>query len=129
MNGNITVVVDRSEPTWKVTVTNASDEALTYEMMGKVPRGLGVELWEDDAGIRIHAEDLAKYLNVDGFPAGLQKIEPKSSVTFRLNPKSMSATDHTQLEKWQNIEKTGNYVRRVFFGVYASRLMSVSPEN
>lgn len=128
VDGIVTVSVDRSEPVWKVVVSNTSDQELTYEMMGKVPRGLGIELWNDEVGSRIHAEDLAKFLNIDGFPADLRKLEPKASVTFLLDPKSMSSTDSKKLEEWKKIERMGYYDCRVFFGIYASRLISVSPK-
>ena len=95
VNGIVTVSVDRSEPIWKVVVTNTSDQELTYQMMGKVPRGLGIELWNDGVGSRLHAEDLAKYLHLDGFPADLRKLKSKGSISFPLNPKSMSCLLYT----------------------------------
>jgi hypothetical protein len=48
VEGQVTVEVDRSKPVWIVTVTNHSAQKLSYEMMGKVPRGLGLEVWDPD---------------------------------------------------------------------------------
>ena len=130
VNGSVTVEVDRSKPAWIVTVTNLSDEKLSYEMMGKVPRGLGLELWDLDnkhGGVRVHAEDLAKSLNIDGFPADIREIAAGQSEKFLLDPKSMSTTDDTSLLQWKRARDNGYYQCRVFFGMYASRLMTVSP--
>lgn len=130
VNGSVTVEVDRSKPAWIVTVTNLSDEKLRYEMMGKVPRGLGIELWDLDnkhGGVRIHAEDLAKSLHIDGFPADIREIAAGQSEAFLLDPKSMSTTDDTSLLQWKRARDSGYYQCRVFFGMYASRLMTVSP--
>ncbi len=130
VNGSVTVEVDRTKPMWIITVTNLSDEKLRYEMMGKVPRGLGIELWDLDhkhGGIRVHAEDLAKSLNIDGFPADLREIAAGQSEKFLLDPKSMSTTDDTTLLQWKRARDNGYYQCRVFFGMYASRLMNISP--
>jgi len=130
VNGPVTVEVDRSKPAWIVTVTNLSAEKLSYEMMGKVPRGLGIELWDLDnkhGGIRVHAEDLAKSLNIDGFPADIREIAAGQSEKFLLDPKSMSTTDDTTLLQWKRARDIGYYQCRVFFGMYASRLMNVFP--
>ena len=127
VDGVVSVTVDQSKQPWSVTVTNRSDQEVTYEMMGKVPRGLGIELWEEGIGTQLHAEDLAEYLDTDGFPADLRELKPKGAVRFQLNPKSMSSTDQEQFEKWEQIERIGYYNCRVFFGVYASRIFSVEP--
>lgn len=130
VRGVVAVEVDRSKPVWAITVTNQSAEKLSYEMIGKVPRGLGLEVWgsgEDDTAFRVHAEDLAEYLNVDGFPADLREILPGKSATFQINPKSMSATDIETFLKWKKINEDGYYTCRVVFGIYSSRLMEVSP--
>lgn len=128
VDGAVSIDVDSSKPVWPVTVTNRSEDTLSYEMMGKVPRGLGLELWEDEgSGVRIHAEDLAESLNVDGFPADIREIPPGKSEVFQLDPRSMSATDATALAKWRRAERLGSYQCRVVFGVYSSRLITVSP--
>lgn len=130
VNGVVTIKVDRTKPVWTITVTNHSAQKLSYEMMGKVPRGLGLELWDmwdGSGGMQIHAEDLAESLNVDGFPANIREISPGKSQVFQLNPKSMSTTDDMALAKWERAKRIGYYNCRVFFGVYASRLMSVAP--
>jgi len=130
VNGAVTLDVDQSKPVWSVKVTNHSTEKLRYEMMGKVPRGLGMEVWDLDnkhGGLRIHAENLADYLNVDGFPADLREIAPGKSETFLLDPKSMSTTNDTTHAQWERAKRIGYYECRVFFGIYASRLTRVSP--
>ncbi len=129
VDGSVTVEVNRSEPIWSITVTNHSAEILKYEMMGKVPRGLGLELWDLDnehGGIRIHAENLADYLNIDGFPADIREIGVGKSETFQFNPKSTSTTDDRTQLQWQRAKDVGYYQCRVFFGVYASRMMNIS---
>lgn len=130
VDGTITVKVDRSDRIWSITVTNDSKQKLTYEMMGKVPRGLGLEVWDDEnreKGWRVHAEDLAEYLNVDGFPADIREISPGDSEVFQLNPESMSTRDDLALANWERAKRKRYYTCRVFFGVYASRLIDVSP--
>ncbi len=129
VNGAVTVEVDRSQPVWSVTVTNHSTEKLSYEMMDKVPRGLGMEVWVEDekhGGLRIHAENLA-FMNMDGFPADIRAIEPGKSEKFQLDPKSMSTADERIRAGWERAKRIGYYDCRVVFGNYASRLMSVSP--
>lgn len=131
VEGQVAVDVDRSKPVWTIMVTNHSAQKLSYEMLGTVPRGLGLEVWDIDGnseGLRIHAEDLAKFLNVDGFPASISEIPPGKSQEFRLDRKSMSTTDDMTLAKWERAKRIGYYKCRVFFGVYASRMMSISPE-
>lgn len=131
VDGPVTVEVDRSGEDWSVKVINGSDQKLGYEMIGKVPRGLGLELWDSessDTGLRLHAEDLAKYLNVDGFPADLREIAPRKSQVFSLDPRSMSATDMTILAKWERAKRSGFYACKVVFGIYSSRLIHVSPK-
>lgn len=131
VEGQVAVEVDRSKPVWTITVTNRSTQKLSYEMLGTVPRGLGLEVWDIDdnsEGLRIHAEDLARFMNVDGFPASISEIPPGQSQEFRLDRKSMSTTDDMTLAKWERAKRIGHYRCRVFFGVYASRMMSVSPE-
>ncbi|MFK7851194.1 MAG: hypothetical protein AB8D78_09475 [Akkermansiaceae bacterium] len=128
---NVDVEVDRTESIWKVKVTNRSSEELRYEMMGEVPRGLALELWdfdETETGVRIHAEDLAKYLGVDGFPADIRTIPAGEVETFFLNPKSMSATNKLSLAKWERAKRGRYYQCRVVFGRYSSRMLDVSPK-
>jgi len=129
VDGIVTVEVDRTERVWAIKITNKSTDMLQYEMMGKVPRGLGLEVWDDekDTGWRVHAEDLAGSLNIDGFPADIRKISPGASETFQLNPDSMSTTSDLALAKWERAKRVGYYDCRVFFGIYSSRLLSVSP--
>lgn len=129
VNGPVSVEVDRSKPIWSIKVTNHSAENLRYEMMGKVPRGLGMEVWVEDekqGGLRIHAENLA-FKNMDVFPADLRTIEPGKSETFQLDPKSMSTVDERIRAGWERANRIGYYDCRVVFGIYASRLMRVSP--
>jgi len=130
VDGIVTIDVDHSKPIWTITVTNQSDQELSYEMMGKVARSLGLEVWgthDDHAGLRIHAEDLAESLNTDGFPADIRKILPGKSATFQLNPRSMSSTNEMAFLKWKEAEQNGYYNCRIFFGIYSSRLLKMSP--
>ncbi len=132
VDGFVSVEVDRSKAVWEITIANHSSQKLSYEMMGKVPRGLGMELWEPDVSasvIRLHAGDLAQYLGVDGFPADIREILPGKAQVFQLDPRSMSTTDATTFAKWKRAERMGYYDCRVVFGIYASRLISVSPED
>ncbi|MBT8038200.1 MAG: hypothetical protein KJO21_11705 [Verrucomicrobiae bacterium] len=131
VDGVVAVDVDRTERVWTVEVTNASKQALRYEMMGKVPRGLGLEVWDPDKaeyGVRVHAENLAQ-MNMDVFPADIREIAPGTSEKFHLNPASMSTTSDLTLAKWERAKRYGYYECRVFFGVYASRLLSVAPRD
>ena len=128
--GVVSIEVDHSKPIWSVKVTNQSQEELSYEMMGKVPRGLGLEVWgpwEEHEILRIHAEDLAEYLNVDGFPADIRILHPGKSITFPLNPKSMSATNIKAFTKWKTTVERGYYNCRIFFGHYCSPAFEISP--
>ena len=98
-------------------------------MIGKVPRGLTLEVWgywEEHKILRIYAEDLAEYLNVDGFPADIRKIHPGKSVNFPLNPKSMSATSVEAFTKWKKAEEWGTYSCRVVFDEYTSPRLEIS---
>jgi hypothetical protein len=129
VDGVVAVEVDQTERVWSIKVTNGSKEKLRYEMMGTVPRGLGLEVWDPDNseyGVRVHAEDLAQ-MNVDGFPADIREIAAGASEKFQLNPESMSTTSDLALAKWERAKRIGYYDCRVFFGVYASRLLSVAP--
>ena len=128
VDGLVNIEVKTEGEKWQVIVTNMSKQDLTYEMMGEVPRGLGVELWEGQSAIKLHAGDLAEWLDTDGFPADLREIKAGKSVTFQFNPKAMSATDDEFLKSWKTSLRSGYYDFRVFFGVYASRLMSISPK-
>jgi hypothetical protein len=129
VDGIVTVEVDRTERVWAIKITNKSTDKLQYEMMGKVPRGLGLEVWdsESETGWRVHAENLAGSLNIDGFPADIREIAPGATEKFQLNPESMSTTSDLALAKWERAKRIGYYDCRVFFGVYASRLLSVEP--
>jgi len=130
VDGVVAVEVDQTGRVWTVEVTNRSNQNLRYEMMGKVPRGLGLEVWDTDNseyGVRVHAEGLADALNIDGFPADIREIAPGAAAKFHLNPESMSTTSDLALAKWERAKRIGYYDCRVFFGVYASRLMSVAP--
>lgn len=130
VDGVVAVEVDQTERVWTVEVTNGSKQTLRYEMMGKVPRGLGLEVWDPDNseyGVRVHAEGLAASLNIDGFPADIREIAPGASEKFQMNPKSMSTTSDLALAKWERAKRIGYYDCRVFFGVYSSRLLSVAP--
>lgn len=129
VDGNVSIEVDRTERVWAITVTNASTEKLRYEMIGQVPRGLGLEVWDGenrDFGWRVHAENLA-HMNMDGFPADIREIAPGESAQFQLNPDSMSATSDLALATWERERRSGFYDCRVFFGAYASRMVNVTP--
>jgi hypothetical protein len=131
VDGVVAVEVDQTERVWTVEVTNGSKQKLRYEMMGKVPRGLGLEVWDpenSEYGVRVHAEGLAESLNIDGFPADIREIAPGASEKFQLNPESMSTTSDLALAKWERAKRIGYYDCRVFFGVYSSRLLSVAPK-
>lgn len=130
VNGRVSIGVNRDEPVWTITVTNHSKEKLSYENLGKVPRGLGLEVWNPDDpedGWRMHAEDLAEFLNTDGFPADIREIAPGKSAQFQLNPDSMSAASDLALAKWRRAKRIGHYTCRVFFGTYASPMISIEP--
>lgn len=130
VNGVVSIEVDHSKPIWSVKVTNQSKDELSYEMMGKVPRGLGLEVWgpwKEHEILRVHAEDLAEYLNVDGFPADIRILHPGKSITFPLNPKSMSATSVEAFSKWKTTVERGYYHCRTFFGHYSSPAFEISP--
>ncbi len=120
VDGVVAVEVDRTERVWAVEVTNGSKQKLRYEMMGKVPRGLGLEVWDPENieyGVRVHAESLADFLNIDGVPADIREIAPGASEKFLLNLESMSATSDLALAKWERAKRIGHYDCRVFFGV------------
>lgn len=130
VDGFVSVEVDQTERVWKVEVTNRSEQKLSYEMMGKVPRGLGLEVWDhghSENGLRVHAENLAKFLFIDGFPADIREISPGESVRFQLDPESMSTTSDLAQARWERAKRNGYYDCRVFFGVYSSRLLRVTP--
>jgi hypothetical protein len=129
VDATVTIEVDRTERVWTIKVTNSSKQKLSYEMMDKVPRGLGLEVWDPDKseyGVRVHAENLAQ-INTDGFPADIREIAPGASEKFQLNPESMSTSSDLALAKWERAKRYGYYECRVVFGVYASRLLSVAP--
>jgi hypothetical protein len=129
VDGVVTVEVDRIARVWAIKVTNGSKQKLSYEMMGQVPRGLGLEVWDPDKseyGVRVHAENLA-HMNMDVFPADIRVIAPGATEKFQLNQESMSASSDLALAKWERAKRIGYYDCRVFFGEYASRLLSVAP--
>ena len=128
--GRVSVEVDRSKAVWAVTITNHGAESLSYEMFGKLPRELGMELWEpdvQDSGIRLHAGDLALSADMDVFPGDFRELLPGKKVVFQLDPREMSTKNATTLAKWKRAERIGYYECRVVFGVHASPLIRVSP--
>jgi hypothetical protein len=116
----VTISVDRSEPIWLISVTNHGVVSLEYEMMGKVPRGLGIEFWSGGLGRIVHAENLAELLYTHGNPADMRKIEPGGSEDFKLDPRTTSAEDDDTLERWSRAYDREHYDIRVFFGDFAS---------
>ncbi|WP_143158726.1 hypothetical protein [Rubritalea squalenifaciens] len=126
VNGVVSVSVeDRDQLVWKVSVHNLSKQDLTFEMMENVPRGLAIEFWDDEEGLEVHADNLAKFLNLDGFPANLREIKAQEKVTFTLDLRLVSATKEEYLAKWKQQWKSGYFKCRVVFGRYSSRMYEV----
>ena len=123
----VTVNVDCSKSVWKVTVTNFGSTPIAYEMLEKVPRGLGIEFWFGDVGYEIHADNLAELLSTHGFPADMRAIEPGGNAVFHLNPKKMSAEKPESLKIWEREFDLGFNDFRVFFGDFASPRIRHSP--
>jgi hypothetical protein len=116
----VTISVDRSEPIWLIRVTNHGVEPIEYEMINKVPRGLGIEFWSGGLGRIVHAENLAELLYTHGNPADMRKIEPGGSADFKMDPRTMSAEEDDTLERWSRAYDREHYDIRVFFGDFAS---------
>ena len=121
---DVVVRVDTSDAVWVVTVKNFGPDPLKFEMLEKAPRGLGIEFWYPGGGAKVHAENLADLLGTHYFAPDYRSIEPGKGMVFNLNPKSVSAENKKDLERWIEGYRSGNCECRVFFKDYASPTIS-----